>query len=187
MYYSASGNEEAGSDGLAVVLPPIYEIFWSAIIFIGLWIVLGLSLKKIYAMIDKRTAEIESGLDAAQVAKDNAALAQRERKDMLRAANEEARSLREQASQDAQRIVSGAKAEAQAEAQRISENAEKQIASERHAAEVALRKDVGTMATELAEKIVGEKLKDDEVSARVIDRFMDELEADIEPVGAKVK
>ena len=187
MYYSASGNEGAGGDGLSVVLPPIYEIFWSTIIFIGLWVVLGISLKKIYAMIDKRTDEIEAGLNAAQTAKDNAALAERERKDMLRAANEEARGVREQAAQDAQRIVSTAKSEAQAEAHRISENAERQIESDRRAAALSLRKDVGTMATELAEKIVGEKLKDDEVSARVIDRFMDDLEADLNSVGAEVK
>ena len=43
--------------------------------------------------------------------------------------------------------------------------------------EISLRTDVGLLASTLAERIVGEQLKDAELSARVIDRFLDGLEA----------
>jgi F-type H+-transporting ATPase subunit b len=36
---------------------------------------------------------------------------------------------------------------------------------------------VGTLASDLASKIVGESLTDDERSRRVIDRFLDDLES----------
>jgi F-type H+-transporting ATPase subunit b len=42
---------------------------------------------------------------------------------------------------------------------------------------VSLRAEVGTLATELASKIVGESLEDSARQSRVVDRFLDELEA----------
>ena len=41
----------------------------------------------------------------------------------------------------------------------------------------SLRTEVGSLASELAEKIVGESLTDDERQQRVIDRFLADLEA----------
>ena len=55
--------------------------------------------------------------------------------------------------------------------------AERQIQAEKQAAQISLRTDVGLLASTLAERIVGEQLKDAELSARVIDRFLDGLEA----------
>lgn len=167
-------------DGMAILIPPVYEIFWSAIIFLGLWLVLGKALPKIYGMLDTRQEEIEKGLRAADKAQEDAALAERERRDTLREANDNAREIRERAEQDATRIVKEAQAQANAEAIRISENATRQIDAERQAAELHLRRDVGELATELAEKIIGEQLKDKALTDRVVNRFMDELEADLQ-------
>ncbi|MDZ4090585.1 MAG: F0F1 ATP synthase subunit B, partial [Arthrobacter sp.] len=50
------------------------------------------------------------------------------------------------------------------------------IQSERQAAVVSLRTEVGTLATTLAGRIVGESLEDDARSARVVDRFLADLE-----------
>lgn len=187
MVYLAAGEDYVEPEGLSVVLPPIYEIFWSAVVFIILWIVLGFALKVIYKKIDQRNEEIQAGLDAAEDAQHDAALAERKRKDLLREANEQAKQVRERATEDAGRIVSQAKIDAQTEAARITEAAHKQLASEREAAELSLRKDVGALATTLAEQIIGEKLSDDEVSARVVDRFMDELEASLQTQEAAAK
>lgn len=171
--------EGAEPGGLDIVLPPLYEVFWSAVIFLGLWLVLGKALPKIYGMLDKRQEEIEEGLHAAEKAQEDAALAARERRDLLREANHQAREIRETADQDAKRIVAEAQQEALAEAARISEATGKQLEADRKAAELSLRRDVGSLATELAEKIIGEQLKDKDLSQRVTDRFMDELEADL--------
>ena len=37
---------------------------------------------------------------------------------------------------------------------------------------------MGLLASELAEKIIGEQLTDTALTSRVVDRFLDELEAD---------
>ena len=71
-----------------------------------------------------------------------------------------------------------------AEAQRITENAQKTIEAERAAAAVSLRSEVGSLATALAGKIVGEALTDDARSARVVDRFLADLETEQQNAGA---
>ena len=179
-------TSEADIQGTDVLFPPLYEVFWSAVIALLLWLVLGRALPKIYKMIDQRRDEIDKGLDAASKAHEDAAIAKRERAELLAQAARDAKAIRDEADRDAKRAVQQAQADATAEAQRIAETARKQIDAERQAAQVSLRQDVGALATSLAEKIVGEQLKDKALSSRVIDRFMDELEADMNkvPTGA---
>ena len=55
---------------------------------------------------------------------------------------------------------------------------ERQILAERQAAQISLRAEVGLLASELAERIIGEQLRDTALTSRVVDRFLDELEED---------
>lgn len=166
--------------GLQVLFPPIYEIFWSAVILLGLWLVLGKALPKIYGILDERREKIDEGLDAADKAREDASLAKREREEVLRQAQLEAKEIRDEAQKDAGRIIAQGRHEAQAEAARVASAASRQIETERQAAAVSLRVQVGSLATELAERIVGEQLKNTELSERVIDRFMADVEADLD-------
>ena len=186
--YPIPAESELPVEGIQVLIPPVYEIFWSALILFLLWLVLGWALPKIYAMVDERREKIDSGLDAADDAKEAAALAKRKQEEELQKAQEEAARITEAARQTAKRTEDQAKQEAQEEAARITEAANRHIAAERQAAEISLRRDVGALATELAERIVGEQLTDTALSQRVIDRFMDEVEAelDAQSVGANV-
>ncbi len=62
---------------------------------------------------------------------------------------------------------------------------QRQILAEKQAAQISLRSEVGLLASELAEKIIGEQLTDTALTSRVVDRFLDELEADSELVEEK--
>lgn len=177
--------ENAENNGLAVLIPPAYEIFWSAVVFLVIWAVLGWALPKIYKMIDNRQGEIDAGLRAAETAKEDAALAARERREIVNEANEQARQIRERADREGKRVVADARQAAQSEAARIEDAAQRQIAAERKAAAESLRADVGALATDLAEKIIGEQLKDKALSDRVIDRFMDDLESEMDRAAAQ--
>lgn len=175
--------EAAG--GISTVLPPLKDIFWSAIVVLVILLVLNrYALPRIYAMLDARTAKIQEGIADAEKAKSDLAAAGRERDDILRAANQEAHGIREKAGEDAQRIIAQARTDAQAEATRVAETAQRQIEAEKQAAQISLRSDVGLLATELAEKIVGEHLTDTALTTRVVDRFLDDLEK--ETVGTEV-
>ena len=179
-----SASEAEGTvGGIQVVLPPIYEIFWAALILLAIIVVVGrFALPKIYENLDERQALIEEGLNAAETAKEDQALAARQRQDIIRAANSEAQGIRDQADADGKRILAKAQQEAHAQANRILDAAQRQVEAERQAAQISLRSDVGMLAAELAEKIVGEHLTDTKLTARVVDRFLDDLERDESPI-----
>ena len=64
----AAADQEVG--GLAVILPPLYEIFWSALVLLIVLLLVGrYALPRIYKTMDERAAAIEEGLGAAEQAK----------------------------------------------------------------------------------------------------------------------
>ena len=173
-----AAGDATSSEEYNLLAAPLYEVFWAALVLLVIWLLVGkYALPKIYAKLDERAALIEDGLNAADQAKADAAAAERERDELLRQANVDAHAMREKASEEAKGIIAAARSEASAEAARILDNAQRQILAEKQAAEISLRTDVGLLATELAERIVGEHLSDAALTSRVIDRFMDELEA----------
>ncbi|WP_315579466.1 F0F1 ATP synthase subunit B [uncultured Actinomyces sp.] len=175
---------EESVGGISVVLPPLYEIFWSALILLIILLVVGrYALPRIYSMIDERREAIQEGLEAAEKARADSAAASREKDELLRNAQAEAHQIREDARAQAQQIIAQARNEALAEAQRVQDAAQRQILAERQAAQISLRSDVGLLASELAEKLVGEHLENTDLTARVVDRFLDELEAEEIRVG----
>lgn len=132
------------------------------------------SLEAIYA---ERTAAIEGGIEKAAAAQAEANAALESYKEQLAEAREEAGRIREQARTEGAQIIAELRERAQSEAARITAAADQQIAAERQQAMVQLRSDVGALATELASRIVGESLADEARQSRVVDRFLDELEA----------
>ncbi|MBX7558025.1 F0F1 ATP synthase subunit B, partial [Streptomyces sp. tea 10] len=95
-----------------------------------------------------------------------------------------AQKIREEARSEGEKILADFKDRANLESARITENAHKAIEAERAAAVVSLRDEVGTLATQLASKIVGESLNDDDRANRVVDRFLADLEAEQGRTGA---
>jgi F-type H+-transporting ATPase subunit b len=112
----------------------------------------------------------------AEEAKAKAEQAESEFKSQIADARKEAARIRDEAREQGKDIVNEAKDQAHVEAQRIKDQAQAQIAAERQQALASLRAEVGTLATSLAGRIVGESLEDDERSARVVDRFLADLE-----------
>ncbi|SDZ77127.1 F-type H+-transporting ATPase subunit b [Bowdeniella nasicola] len=159
-----------------VLIPPLYDIFWAAVCVGIIAIVFWKSLPKIYAILDERAEKIEGGLKHAENVQAEADELRAELNQRLAEARKDAARIREEASEEGREIVAAARKEAQSEVERMHEVAKRQIEAERQAAQIALRADVGMLATELASKIVGESLTDQALQSRVIDRFLDDLE-----------
>ena len=120
--------------------------------------------------IRKQFAELDE-------AKDDAHKAEEEFKAQIADARHEAAKIREEAREQGAQIIAEARDQAQAEAERIMENGHAQVRAERQQAVASLRAEVGTLATELAGRIVGESLEDDDRSTRVVDRFLADVES----------
>ncbi len=161
-----------------VLIPATYDIVWSlvATLIIAIPFVKWV-LPRINQMLDERAEKIEGGIAAGESARQEAEELRARFDDEIAAARREAAGIRETANDQAKAIVADARAKAEEEARRIVASANRQIEAERQAAEISLRTDVGMMASELAARIVGEALTDSEMQARVIDRFLTELEA----------
>lgn len=111
-------------------------------------------------------------------AQERAESAETEFKSQIADARHEAARIREQAREQGAQIVAEMREQAQAEAARIVEHAHSQIEAERKHAFNSLRGEVGALATELAGRIVGESLEDSARQSRVVERFLDELDAE---------
>lgn len=182
IYLASEGGAEAASNPL---IPDVGEIVITLIGFLILYYIVAKyvvpAFEKIYQ--DRKEA-IEGGLAKAEKAQAEAVAARDEYTQQLESARLEAQKIREEARAEGEAIIADARERATAEAQRISDNALKAIEAERAAAAVSLRSEVGTLATTLAGKIVGEALNDDERSARVVDRFLADLETEKQNAGA---
>ena len=175
---------EDGAEEHNVLVPELFEIFWSLVVLALLFgVFLWFVLPKLNAVLDERAAKIEGGMKQAEVAQAEAQAALEEYTAQLTDARAEAARIREDARVEGTQIVTESRARASAEAQRIAESATKQIEAERQQAVVSLRAEVGALATELASRIVGESLADSARQQRVIDSFLDEFEASAKAKG----
>lgn len=160
------------------LLPATYDIVWSAIAFfiilIAFWKVF---LPKVQVMLDARAEAIEGNIAKADEAQAKAEAALQEYTAQLASARQEAGEIRESARLDATKIVSKAKEDATNEQARITQAAQVQIEAERQSALVSLRKDVGSLAIDLASGVVGESLSDDKKASALVDRFLVDLAA----------
>src|SRR5215472_5659828 len=125
----------------------------------------------------QRTEMIEGGLARSEEAQAEAKQLLDQYREQLAGARHEAARMREEAREQGAQIIAEMRQQAEAEARRITESAQAQIESERQQALASLRTEVGTLATELAGRIVGESLNDQALQGRMVDRFLDELEA----------
>lgn len=171
---ASEGGEESGN----MLLPETSDLVWGTVAFVIIAVVLlRYALPRFTKVLDERTRRIEEGLELADKAKEDQTNAELKAARLVEDARRDAAKIREDAQAQAQEIVAAAREAAQGEAGKALDAAERQIQADKQAAQISLRTDVGLLASSLAEKIVGEQLKDTELSARVINRFLDDLEA----------
>ena len=159
------------------ILPDMTELIIGvvafAIVFFALYKIL---MPRISATLSQRTDAIEGGLKRAEETQAEAGRVLEQYRAQLAQARHDAGRLREQAKEEAAQIVAQGRAQGAAERQRIIESATAQIEADRQQALTALRAEVGTLAVELASRVIGEALADEARQGRMIDRFLDELE-----------
>jgi F-type H+-transporting ATPase subunit b len=159
------------------LLPSWPEFIIGTILFVLVFGVLAkLLLPRIQQTLTERTELIEGGLAKSEEAQAEAAALLDQYRQQLAEARHEASRLREEAREQGAQIIAEMRDQAQAEARRVTEAAQAQIEAERQQALISLRTEVGTLATELASRIVGESLTDEARQRRMVDRFLDELE-----------
>jgi F-type H+-transporting ATPase subunit b len=141
------------------------------------WILAKFVIPPINRAMTARQEAIKKEFADLEEAKAAARKAEEEFKAQIADARHEAAKIRETAKEQGAEIVGEAREQAQAEAARIVEHGHAQVRAERQQAITSLRAEVGTLAIDLAGRIVGESLEDDDRSTRVVDRFLLDLES----------
>ena len=153
---------DSGGEDLNPLLPHVVEIGLSLVVFGILFFALQKfvvpNFEEVFA---ERTDAIEGGLKAAETKQAEADKRLAELEKQLGEARHEAARIREEAREQGAQIVSEMREQAQTESTRIVEHGKAQIEAERQQAVTSLRAEVGTLATALAGRIVGEALEDD--------------------------
>ena len=167
----------AAAEELNPLVPHTSEIIVGFIAFTLLYLVLR---SKVVPMFEKafaaRTEAIQGGMEKAEKAQRDAQVALEQYTAQLSDASGEAQKIREEARVQGAAIIEDLRGKAQEEAARITAAATASIEAERQQAITSLRNEVGSLATELASKIVGEALDDQVRQSRIVDRFLDDLE-----------
>jgi F-type H+-transporting ATPase subunit b len=148
---------------------------------LGKWVVPWVN-----AQLAARQEAIRVQFQDAEAARARLEAAEAEYRAQLAAARADAARQRDEAREQGQQILAELRTQAQAEAERITKAAQQQIEAERARTVAALRAEVGSLAVELAAKIVGESLDDKARQGRVVDRFLAELEARDGAGGSKI-
>jgi F-type H+-transporting ATPase subunit b len=168
------------------LVPNLTELIIGAISF---FIVFGalakVLLPRIQKTLEERTDKIEGGIQRAEEAQAQANRLLEQYKEQLAEARHEAARLREEAREEGARIIAEMREQAGAEYQRRVDAAQAQIEADRQRAVNSLRTEVGTLAVELASRVVGESLENEARQRRVVERFLEDLEGQQEETGAR--
>ena len=166
--------EEGG--GGQLLLPPVAEIIVGFVAFgVVLFVLAKFVFPRMEQMFQARVEAIEGGIARAEAAQAEANQLLEQYRAQLAEARTEAARIRDEARADAEGIRTEVLAKAREESDRIIAAGRENLAAQRESLVRDLRAEVGTLAVDLAGRIVGESLADEARNRGTVDRFMDEL------------
>jgi F-type H+-transporting ATPase subunit b len=150
--------------------------FWQTIIFV----ILIFMLKKfawspILKAVNDREQGIKDALDSAEAAKKEMQSLQADNEKIMKEARAERDSLLKEARDLKNSMISQAKDEAKSEAQKIIESANEAILNEKNAAVSDIKKQVASLSIEIAEKLLKEKLSDDNKQMKIVEDLIKDV------------
>ena len=152
-------------------------IFWTAISFLIVMLILSkFAWGPIVSMLEEREKGIQSAIDRAHSAKDEAESILKKNKELLARADAEADRIIREGKEYADKVRSELTEKAQQEAQKMIAVAKDEIEQEKRRALDVLRNEVADMAVKGAEKIIRSAL-DAEKQKTVVDDMIRELAA----------
>jgi F-type H+-transporting ATPase subunit b len=167
------------------IIPIWQEVLLGVIAFAILCYVL---MKFVFPQMEKtfaaRVDAIEGGIKRAEAAQAEANELLEQYRAQLAEARTEAARIRDEARADAEGIRQDVLTTAREESERIITAGREQLAAQRESIVRDLRSEVGTLAVDLASRIVGESLADEARNRGTVDRFISELGAP-RPAGGR--
>lgn len=154
----------------SVMNPSFGLLFWTTIIFIGVFFVLSRFFKTIKNALNAREHDIDSALASADLARKEMAQIQDVQKNMERQAAEDRLKIIREAEAIRDKILEEAKAKAEETTRQLLESAKFEIENRRKEMEINLLNEVGRLSVDIAEHILQTELQgkhDDFISRKL--------------------
>jgi len=159
------------------ILPIWQELLVGGISFAVLaFVLMKFVFPRMEATFKSRVDAIEGGIQRAEKAQAEANETLNQYKARLAEARTEAARIRDEARADAEGIRQDLLAKAREESDRIIAAGRDTLAAERQTIVRELRAEMGTLAVDLASKIIGESLSEEARRRKTVERFLSELE-----------
>ncbi len=170
-----AAESEGGGSGLGIILPAAAELFYGAVSFVIVYLVLSkFAFPKLNQALEDRSAAIQGKMEQAEAMRAEADSVKSQYQEQLADAKGEANRIIEEAKSTAESLRRDIVAKAEAEAQAIVQRAQSEVAAERDRALQELRSEVGAMSVQLASKIV-EKELDPAAHQNLVDQYIQQL------------
>ncbi|MFV0171309.1 F0F1 ATP synthase subunit B [Empedobacter falsenii] len=159
-----------------LITPSVGPIFWTAVVFIILLVLLrSLAWKPILSAVKEREQSIEDALNAAKKAKEEMALLNAQNEKIMKEARAERDAILKEAREMKENIINEAKNSATVEANKLIENAKTAIQNEKASAMADIKNQVGQLSIEIAEKILTKELSDKSAQEALVNDVIDQV------------
>ena len=149
--------------------------FWQSLIFIGLIFLLRkYAWGPILSAINERETSIKDALASAEAARKEMETLQSDNQRILKEARVEKETMLKEARNTRADLINTAKEEAKAEAEKILTQAQEAIQNEKRAAVNELKDQVGSIAMDIAEKILQKELESNDKQEQLISQYLKE-------------
>ncbi|MDO4215657.1 MAG: F0F1 ATP synthase subunit B [Bacteroidales bacterium] len=161
---------------MSLLIPDSGLLFWMIISFGVVFVILAkFGWPIITNMVDERKKYIDDSILKAKEANEKLAQIQEESNMLLKQAQEQQSKILAEAMEMRNQIVEKAKTEATVAGQKLLAEAKQQIESEKEDAIRDIRRQVGILSVEIAEKVLRQNLKNDNEQMAMVNRMLDEI------------
>jgi len=149
---------------------------WQVVIFVGLILLLKkFAWKPILDAVNDREEGIKNALLSAENAKKEMQNLQADNQRILQEARLERDTMLKEAREMKDKMVDDAKNEAQAQGQKMIDQAKAAIESEKNAAMAELKLQVSTLSLSIAEKLLKEELSNKEAQTKLVEKMLGDV------------
>lgn len=158
----------------SLTTPELGTIVWTTLIFLILLVVLrAFAWKPIMQAIKAREESIKGSLESAEEARREMQRLKADNEAIMQEARSERDELLREARDARDKMIAEAKKQAKTEADKMIQRARDGIEREKNMAINDMRNQIASLSVEIAEKILGEELKDSREQNRLIGKLLD--------------
>lgn len=156
-----------------LLTPSIGNIFWTAVVFILLVVLLKVfAWKPILNAVNQREVTIIDALNQAKLAKLEMAQLKEDNERILREARAERDGILKEAREMKDKIVNEAKESAKVEGEKMIAAARQSIETEKNAAMADIKNQIGSLSVSIAESILREKLDNNGAQNALVENIL---------------